>query len=285
MTAAAPIDKGAIHFVIGDTQVKPGVPLDHLAWIGQYLVDQFAGQRRLRVIHVGDHWDMPSLSSYDKGKKAIEGRRYTADIKAGNKGMDLLCTPLAKYNAGRRKTAQWWPRKDFFLGNHEARIARACEEDAQLDGVLSYDDFNLVKWGWTVHPFLKPAVIGGISYAHYFYNPHTGRPYSGDNLLPRLKTIGRSFTMGHQQGLNVATRHVGNRRHQGLVLGSTYLHDEDYLGPQGNAYWRGIMICHQVEKGQYDRMEVSLEWLCRKYEGVTLAEFTGAASAQEKVAA
>ncbi len=264
--------KGRIHFVIGDTQVKPGVPMQHLSWIGQYLVDQFAGQD-VRVIHVGDHWDMPSLSSYDKGKRAMEGRRYKADIEAGNEGMDLLCTPLSNYNASRRAGEKWQPPMDFFLGNHEDRISRATEEDAQLEGVISYEDFNLKKWGWTVHPFLKPAKIDGISYAHFFYNPNTGRPYCGENLLPRLKTIGRSFTMGPQQGLNVAVRHVGDRRHQGLVLGSTYLHDENYLGHQGNSYWRGIVVCHQVNRGQYDRMEVSLDFLCRKYTRKTLSKF------------
>jgi len=267
------VDKGTTHFVIGDTQVKPGVPIEHLHWIGQYLVDQFAGQDKLRVIHVGDHWDMPSLSSYDKGKGAMEGRRYKADIAAGNRGFDLLCKPLAKYNKGRRKSAQWWPKRDFFLGNHEARIARAAEDDAQLEGVLSYDDLNAKAWGWKVHDFLRPEVIDGVAVAHYFYNPNTGRPYGGENLVPRLKTIGRSFTQGHQQGLNVGMRMVGKGRHHGLVVGSSYLHTENYLGHQGNDHWRGIVVCHQVEHGQYDPMCVSLDFLCRKYTNKTLTEF------------
>lgn len=264
--------KGRTHIVIGDTQVKPGVETKHLEWVGKYIVDQFAG-RDVSVIHVGDHWDMPSLSSYDKGKKEMEGRRYKADIIAGNKAFDRLCAPLAKYNAGRRKSAQWWPDRHFLLGNHENRIARACEDDAQLEGILSFDDFNAEAHGWKVHPFLAPVWLDGIAYSHYFYNPNTGRPYSGENLEPRLKTIGHSFTMGHQQGLKVAARRVGKSRHCGLVIGSTYLHDEKYLGPQGAENWRGIVVCHQVEDGAYDRMEVSLEFLCRRYEGKTLADF------------
>ncbi len=267
------LDKGPIHIVIGDTQVKEGVSTAHLGWIGQYIVDQFAGLKDVSVIHLGDHWDMPSLSSYDKGKKGMEGRRYKTDIAAGNKGFDLLCKPLAALNRGVRTARQWWPDRHFITGNHEERISRACEDDAQLDGILSLDDLNVAKWGWTVHPFLKPVVLGGVHYAHYFYNPSTGRPYGGKNLHTRLQTIGHSFTMGHQQGINVACRPVGNTRHCGLVLGSTYLHDEKYLGPQGNECWRGIVVCHQVENGAYDRMEVSLDFLCRKYENKTLAEF------------
>lgn len=266
------VGKGRIHLVVGDTQQKEGVPSDHLSWIGKYIVDQFAGQD-LQICHIGDHYDMPSLSSYDKGKKAMEGRRYKGDIKAGNHGIVKLTKPIHDYNAGKRTTSQWWPDLDFFIGNHEERIVRACEADPQLDGVLSYDDFNLKEWGWKVHPFLEPAWIDGIAYAHYFYNPNTGRPYSGSNLETRLKTIGHSFTMGHQQGLNYAMRAVGRGRHHGLVVGSCYLHDEGYLGPQGNAYWRGIVVKHQVENGMYDAMFVSLDFLCRKYEGVPLSQF------------
>jgi len=266
------LDKGKIHVVIGDTQVKEGVPTNHLSWIGQYIVDHFAEwQPDLSIIHTGDHADMPSLSSYDKGKKEMEGRRYKADVRASNNGWDLLNEPLYDYNKKRRKP--WEPKRFITLGNHEYRINKACEDTAQLDGVISTDDLNYKEWGWEVIPFLEILDLDGIWYSHYFYNPQTGKPYGGANLYTRLQTIGHSFTMGHQQGLKVASREVGKTRHCGLVLGSTYLHDEKYLGPQGNAYWRGIVVCHQVENGAYDRMEVSLDFLCRRYEGKTLSEF------------
>lgn len=269
---SAKVSKGRIHFVIGDTQIKPGVPTAHLSWIGRYLVDQFAGQD-VTVIHLGDHWDMESLSSYDKGKKASEGRRYKEDIKAGNDGFSLLCQPLADFNKGRKPENQWWPDRHFLIGNHEERIARAVNDEAQLEGALSYDDFNAKEWGWKVHDFLEPFWRDGVAYSHYFYNPNTGRPYSGENLALRLKTIGHSFTMGHQQGLNIATRAVGKGRHCGLVCGTSYLHDEKYLGPQGNSYWRGIAVKHQVEDGAYDPMLVSLDYLCRRYENKTLEDY------------
>lgn len=266
--------KSRTHVLIGDCQVKEGVPLDHLSWIGKYLVEQFA-QRDVAIIQIGDFWDMPSLSSYDRGKRAMEGRRYKADIKAGNRGFDLLNQPLAEYNAKQRKTGkkQWKPELHLTLGNHEDRITRACEDNAQLEGVVSLDDLNAKDWGWTVHPYLQPVEIDGIHYAHFWYNPNTGRPYSGENLHLRLKTIGHTFSMGHQQGLNYAVRPVGNARHHGLVAGSCYLHAEKYLGPQSNNYWRGIVVKHQAEAGMYDPMMISLEYLCRRYEGRPLATF------------
>lgn len=262
----------SIHIVIPDTQVKPGVPTQHLDWIGRYIVESYAGRERVTIIHLGDHWDMPSLSYYDKGKKAMEGRRYTEDVDAGNAGMDLLNAPLYLHNKGRRK--KWEPRRVILRGNHEERIQRACEADAQLDGALSFDDFNDVAWGWEPHDFLEPVEIDGVMYAHYFANPMTGRPYGGQSIDARLKTIGYSFTMGHQQGLHRGMRSLTNgHRVQGMIAGSCYLHDEDYLGPQGNNVWRGLVVCHQVERGEYDAMEVSLDYLCRRYEGVRLSEF------------
>jgi hypothetical protein len=45
------------------------------------------------------------------------------------------------------------------------------------------------------------------------------------------------------------------------------------MGPQGNAYWRGLFVKHEVKNGEYDLMEVSLDYLCRKYERMPLWEF------------
>ena len=80
--------------------------------------------------------------------------------------------------------------------------------------------------------------------------------------------------MGHQQTLDYAVRFLANGQQQfGLVAGACYLHSESYKGPQGNAHWRGVIVLHQVENGAADPMFVSLDYLCRKYEGRTLADF------------
>ena len=266
------------HVVIPDTQVAPGTPTDHLRWIGQYIWDQFHDRQNVYIIHLGDHWDMPSLSSYDKpGSKSMEGRRYLADVAAGNEALKLLTAPTDAYNAMRVRNhkSQWMPEKYLLRGNHEDRISRATELDPKLDGVISLD--NLESPGWEVIPYLDLLWLHGVCYSHYFYQPMTGRPYSG-TIDNRLRAIGHSFTMGHQQTKLTGERWVlgpdGNHKQQrGLICGACYLHDEDYKGPQGNAHWRGIIVCHQVREGGYDLMEVSLEWLCNKYEGVSLSEF------------
>lgn len=259
-----------VHVVIPDTQVKPGVPTDHVGWIGQYVVDHFGGHPNLTVIHLGDHWDMPSLSSYDKGKRAMEGRRYLDDIEAGNEAFARLDAPI---HAQRK----WNPRKILLRGNHENRIERAAEDTAQLEGVVSIDHCDALDW--EVHPFLEVLSLHGVAYSHYFYNPMNGRPYSG-MIETRIKNVGRSFTQGHQQTLMYGVRPAwapsGHRGMQhGLVAGACYLHDEDYIGPQGNAEWRGIVVKYEVEDGSYCPMFVSLDYLCRRYEGRRLAQFLG----------
>ena len=101
----------------------------------------------------------------------------------------------------------------------------------------------------------------------------TGKPLGGA-AATRLKTIGHSFTMGHQQTLDYTVRFLSNGQQQnGLVAGACYLHDEDYKGYQGNAHWRGVIVKHQVCDGSYDPMFVSLDYLCRRYEGRPLSQF------------
>jgi hypothetical protein len=261
-TVSKPKFQTKVHIVIPDTQVSPGVPTMHMGWIGQYIKDEYDGAD-LTVVHLGDHWTMDSLSTYDrKGGQRMEGRRYLRDVDAGNKAFSDLHLHFKPVKC----------RRVFLMGNHEYRINRAAESDAQLEGVVDLSHLCVGDWGWEVHNFLEPVKIDGVTYAHYFANPMTGRPYGGASMDTRLKTVGYSFTGGHEQGLKIGIRSLTNgERHRALVAGSCYIHDEQYLGPQGNNCWRGILVCHGVERGNYDLMEVSLDYLARRYEGKRLS--------------
>lgn len=265
----------ATHIVIPDTQVAPGDPLDFLGWIGSYIVDQFKDKENVYLIQLGDHAHMASLSSYDKGKREMEGRRYRADIDAANEGFGYLNYALVRLNAHRRKNKerQWFPReRHLLLGNHENRINVAVSLDAKLEGTISTDDLVYEPLGWTVHPFLEVLRLHGVSYSHYFQNQSNGRPVSG-MIETRIKTIGASFVQGHQQGLKTGMLETIAGRRRGIVAGSCYLKSEDYRGPQGRGEWRGILVLHEVEEGDYCLMEVSLGYLCRKYEGQSIDRF------------
>jgi hypothetical protein len=246
--------KPTTHCVIPDCQVKEGVPLEHLEWAGNYIAEKKPDV----IICIGDFADMQSLSRYNSKLKA-ENLRYKKDVDAAQRGMEMLMTPIAKEKHYR-------PRLVMVPGNHEAMIARYIEENPIMEGSIGMSDLGFEDWGWEVQEYLKPVKIDGIAYCHYFYNPNTGKPYGGENLTARLKTIGMSFTMGHQQGLLTAIRDLADgTRHRGLVAGSFYQHKEVYKGPQGNDHWQGIVMKHEVANGNYDLMEVSLNFLRRRY--------------------
>lgn len=240
--------------VIADTQVKEGVNLDHLAALGEYIADT----RPARIVHIGDHWDMPSLSSYDRGTAKIEGLRVRADIEAGNEGMRLLLGPLRRLQRHQRqcKKRVYNPEMHFFVGNHEQRIKRYENSNPAIQGFIGYDHFDLD--GWIVHDFLQPYEIQGVQFAHYFYNPNTGRPYGG-TAEHRLNKIKKSFVQGHEQGFKYHIEAVGQSRIHGLVVGSFYSHDEDYKGPQGNSHWRGCALLKNHKDGEYDLELLGLE--------------------------
>ena len=258
-------NKPATHLFIPDSHVKPGISLDYLDWIGQYIVRK----RPDVVIHAGDFADMESLSSYDMGKRAAEGKRVKADIKAAKEGMAVLLAPLRKLQKEQEERGEvvYKPRMVITLGNHEsARIDRHVEAHPELHGFLSIESLGYKEAGWEVVPYLTPIKINGVNYVHYFQNVMTGKPLAG-TAANMLKTIGESFTMGHRQVLDVSTRFLpaSGQQQWGLICGGCYMHQEDYKGVQGNKHFRGIVLKHNVHNGSYDPLFVSLDWLEKEY--------------------
>ncbi len=251
------------HFVVPDTQVKPGDDIKHLRWAGQYAVHIKPDV----IVHIGDHFDMPSLSSYDEGKKSFEGRRYHLDIEAGIRGMEMFLEPIRSEQARliRNKERQWNPRMVFCLGNHEIRIIRAIEKDAaKLDGLMGLQDLGLVAMGWEVFPYLEVVEINGVCYSHFFTSGTMGRPVSSASALANKKMM--SCVMGHVQDRDIAYRRRANGQSiTALFAGIFYQHNETYLGAQGNSSWRGCWVLNDVKDGAFDEMPISLSYLQEKY--------------------
>ena len=248
---------GRMHLVIPDCQVKSGVPTQHLGWIGNYIVEKKPDV----VVCIGDFADMPSLSSYDKGKLAAEGRRYVKDIAAVHKGMDTLLKPLQDYN--RTASEKYKPEMHLTLGNHEHRIIREVEENPRYEGRFNYSDLSYEDFGWKVHDFLQVVELDGIEYSHYFTSGVMGRPVASAAAMLRERQ--KSCTMGHVQYTDMAVHK--KTQNIGLFCGICYLHDEEYLNPQGNVSRRQIIIKHEVDgKGHYDPMFVSLRFLEKFYQ-------------------
>jgi hypothetical protein len=251
------------HLVIPDTQVKPGHDTSYLTRIGRYAVEK----RPDTIICLGDFADMPSLSSYDVGTKAFEGRRYRDDVRAVQAAMENLLRPLIEYNANAKRNhrERYSPRLVLTLGNHEQRIIKATNADPKLDGTIGIEDLNYASYGWEVFPFLEVVVLDGIAYSHYFTSGVLGR--ASTSAAAQLSKKHMSCVAGHQQGLQIATGHrADGQMLTSIIAGSCYEHNEDYMGPQGNKHWRGVLMLHDVQDGAFDLMPVSLKYLEKKYD-------------------
>ena len=250
------------HLVIPDTQVKPGISLDYLRWIGQYAAEKQPDV----IVQIGDFADMPSLSSYDTGKKSFEGRTYKADIRAALKGMEILLEPIKRLNKklARSKKKLYKPKMVLTLGNHEDRITRAVEYDRKLEGLVDLGDLKYEEAGWDVIPYLDVISINGIAYSHYFASGVMGRPITSANALLTKKHM--SCFAGHQQGRQIAYgRRADGTEMTAIISGSAYVHDEEYLSHQTNQHWRGIYMLHDVKDGSFDEMAVSMKYLKEKF--------------------
>jgi len=250
------------HCVIPDCQVKPGVNIEYLWHIGAYIAEKKPDV----IIQLGDFADMPSLSSYDKGKKSFEGRRYRNDVESVHKAMNNLITPieLERLRLCNNKKKQWNPEKHLLLGNHEDRINRVVESTPELDGTIGVKDLGYEDT-WIVHPFLEPVFIDGVGYCHYWPSGVMGRPIQ--SAQQAIQKLHMSTIAGHQQGKQVAYgRKADGSTITSIIAGSCYTHNEDYLTPLTNSHWRGIIFLHEVENGSFDEMFVSLDYLKRRYD-------------------
>lgn len=250
------------HFIVPDRQAKPGVPLHHNRWLGQAIAEY----RPDVLIDLGDNADFPSVSTHSQpGSLDKEGARLSRDIEAAQEADALLFEGMGDFRPKRMVRLR---------GNHEYRLERYLAINPVLDGIIGlhllHDD------DWEIVPYANGApgviTIDGIAYAHYFANPNTGKPIGGTATY-KLAAIGMPFVQGHVQGYDIGTRQYATGRViRGIVAGSCYIHDEPYKGA-ANAHDRCAVVLNEVNNGRFSEMPLTLDYLCRKYEGTTLKRF------------
>ena len=241
-------------YIIGDTQSKENVK-NPLRVIAKHVCDLKPDY----VIHLGDHWDMPSLSKYDKGKKSHRVKSYSKDVRAGNVSMQEFWDIINN---------KWYLNKKdcrfiILKGNHENRIVNA-EEYGPDELVDLMNEIPLYYYNWDiVVPFLKIIKIGGINFSHYFQNEGSARPIGTAKQILNKKHS--SCIAGHKQGFDYEEAMSDDKMIQAMILGSTYYHDEEYKA-QTNHHFRGSVILRNVENGMYDFERFSLKNLDEKYD-------------------
>jgi hypothetical protein len=243
--------------VIGDQQRKPDLDLGPCRRIGRYAADK----KPDIIVNIGDFADMPSLSFHDvPGSMGYEGQRYKNDLLAVHQGMKAMMEPIQE----EMRCTGWKPRLVLTLGNHEDRIDRTIKAIPKLDGVMGLPDLEYARWGWEVIPFLKPVIIEGVAFSHYFCSGQMGRPVSSARAM--LTKMHMSCVAGHQQGRDMAMgKRADGKSMTAIICGSSYEHDENYLNYQTNDHWRGIYVLNDVVDGSFEENAVSMAYLRRKY--------------------
>ena len=208
---------------------------------------------------------MPSLASYDKGKKSFQGRTYRADIDAHLDFQDLLWAPV-------RAAKKRLPYRVFLEGNHEHRITRAIEYQPELEGVIGLADLEIARYYDDFVPYEggTPGVINldGINFAHYFVSGVMGRAIGGEHpatsLLTKLHCSSVAFHL-HLADYSIHTNGSGHKIH-GLIAGVYTDYESDWAGRAGKLWWKGAVIARDVDgKGNFNPQFVGIEEIRKLY--------------------
>lgn len=253
--------KSKTHLVIPDPHAHYKHDNKRAEWLGSLICDV----RPDVVINLGDTWDMPSLSGYDKGKSAV-GRTYRADIDSG---IDFNVRLWDTVKKAKKKL----PKRIFCMGNHEERIGRAINQQPELEGTLSYDDLGLNNYYDEVVHYVgsTPGVVqqDGIQYAHFFTSGVMGRSIGGEH--PAYSLLSKehgSSTQGHSHTMDYCRRPAfGGGSINALFAGCFFSYPSSWAGTAQRYYWPGVIIKRNVDDGHYDPQFISLSSLEKEYGG------------------
>jgi hypothetical protein len=251
---------GKKYIIIPDPHAHADHNNDRADWLAQLIIDEKPDV----VVNLGDQYDMPSLSSYDKGKRDFQGKSYKKDIDAGREFSERLWEPV---KARKKKM----PHTIVLEGNHEHRIERGLDLSPELSGTIGFKDYGFEDYYDEIIRYEggTPGVIelDGILFAHYFITGVSGRPISGERPAHMLiDKTGTSCIAGHLHTLDYATRtNVAGVTRSGLIAGCFHDYIPDWAGHIGNLWRPGVAILNDVENGNYDLEWVSIKRLKEAY--------------------
>lgn len=254
------LNREEVHIVIPDPHAHFEFSNDRADWLSHLIMDIKPDV----VVNLGDMFDMPSMASYDKGKKSFQGRTFAKDIEAGLDFDDRIWEPI-------RRAKKKMPRAIFIEGNHEHRLKRAIDLQPELDGVISFADFDLKRNYDDVVEYTggTPGIIevGGIVYCHFAISGVMGRPIGGEH--PAYSLLNKQFqsiTQGHIHVFNHCTRTTAQgKRIHGMVAGVYQNYDSPWAGEINKLWSSGVVIKRGVNDGNYDHEWISIERLKAAY--------------------
>lgn len=251
--------------VIPDAHAHP----DHHNKRFDLLSELIMDRRPDTIVCIGDFSDMPSLSSYDKGKKSAIGRKWKDDYDATHDALERTFKGVEAFNerARKNKDRQYKPRTVMVLGNHEDRINTAINLDPEIEGLLSIEALKYDDYWDEVIPYKQSIKIDGVMYSHNFASGVAGRPIGGElvgNSL--LKKNFCSSTVGHGHTFNTATSTTADgRKMHGMSVGWFGDFVPDFAKQTEHLWWSGVVLKHDVTDGDYDLEQISLDRMRKLY--------------------
>jgi len=246
--------------VIPDAHDTYGIPKERFSWAMQLAVIRQPGI----IVNLGDWSDLPSLCEYDKGTVRAEGKRLALDLESTQSSLKAFFKPLENYNKSQKKKHKkgYNPKIVFLIGNHEERLNRLAHADPKLHGQVGTGLLDYAKWGIEVVPFLKPYMVEGICFKHYFTSGVMGKAIGGENHAQQLVkknymscVCGHSHTRGFWETVN-----ANGERVCGLVCGCYFEHDHEFT-TENSRYWRGLVYLRDVSNGSFQPEFVGLDTL------------------------
>lgn len=251
------------YLIVPDPHAHPDHNNNRADWLGKLILDL----RPDVVINMGDTFDMPSLSSFDKGKASFHGASYERDIEAGVDFLDRMWYPIKKAKKKR-------PKSVFLEGNHCHRLKRVLEFQPELSGSkygIGYKDYCLADYHSDIiyYEGSTPGIYAadGISFAHYLCSGLMGRPVGGEHHAASLLAKNySSCVVAHSHTADFAVRSTTTgQKIMGLVAGVYQDYESGWAGNLNKLWWRGVVVLRNVEGGTFDPELISLEALRRTY--------------------
>ena len=249
--------------VVPDQHAHPDHNNDRADWLGKFILDRKPDM----VMNMGDTFDMPSLSSFDKGKASFSGASYGNDINAGLDFLDRMWHPIKR--AKRKK-----PYSVFLEGNHCHRLSKVLEYEPHLAGDrygISYKNYQLDDYHHEsiYYNGQTPGIYTtkGISFAHFMVSGLMGRPIGGDHHAASLLAKNySSCVVGHSHTVDYAVRSGSNgKRIMGLVSGVFQDYKSGWAGNINNLWFPCLCYLRNVDEGAYDLEIIGMDALKREY--------------------
>jgi len=246
--------------IIGDAHVRPDISNERFDWLGEYIAEYVKGnpETTVKIIDMGDFEDMPSLSSYDRGKLDFEGRRYAADLAAAHDARRRLLKPLDELQSKAIQNKKKIPTNyELYAlgGNHfEGRLNRILQENPWLDGTLRVADGAYVDFGFTYVPFGSTITLDGIVFTHYWKARGSNFPIGGGKTpaatILREKLCSSVTSHSHVLDRVTTVTGIGDKLYS-LVAGCFLAEDQEekYAGQSNKAWWKGICVLKDVKNG------------------------------------